>query len=77
MERRNRNAEFIADRAGRLYDKFVGFLDDMQELGTRLNKAQESYTGAMDKRSVRKGNLIRQVETEAPPILRTRKLKVK
>jgi DNA recombination protein RmuC len=61
-ERRNRNAEAIAEHAGRIYDKFVGFLGDMGELGTRLGKARESYEGAMGKLSTGKGNLIRQVE---------------
>jgi DNA recombination protein RmuC len=62
VERRNRNADAIAERAGKLYDKFVGFLDDMKSIGERLNQAQASYAGAMDKLSDGKGNLVRQVE---------------
>jgi DNA recombination protein RmuC len=62
VERRNRNADAIAERAGKLYDKFVGFLDDMKSVGERLNQAQASYAGAMDKLSDGKGNLVRQVE---------------
>jgi DNA recombination protein RmuC len=62
VERRNKNAEAIADRAGKLYDKFVGFLHEMRALGDRLTQAQESYAGAMDKLSDGRGNLIRQVE---------------
>lgn len=62
VERRNRNAEAIADRAGRIYDKFVGFLADMEDLGNRLNKARESYDCALGKLSTGRGNLVRQVE---------------
>jgi DNA recombination protein RmuC len=62
VERRNRNAEEIAERAGKLYDKFVGFVADLDELGSRLSQAQTSYAEAMDKLSKGKGNLVRQVE---------------
>jgi DNA recombination protein RmuC len=62
VERRNRNAEEIAARAGRLYDKFVGFLGDMQILGKRLDNARESYDGAMGKLATGGGNIVRQVE---------------
>ncbi len=62
VDRRNHNAEAIADRAGKIYDKFVGFLDDMEGLGSRLDKARESYDGAMGKLSTGRGNLVRQVE---------------
>ena len=62
VERRNRNAEAIAERAGKLYDKFVGFLDDMGELGNRLQQARVSYDGAMGKLAGGRGNLVRQVE---------------
>ncbi len=62
VERRNRNAEEIADRAGKLYDKFVGFLGDMQTLGERLTNARKSYDGAMGKLALGGGNIVRQVE---------------
>ncbi len=62
VERRNRNAEDIAARAGKLYDKFVGFIDDLQDLGGRLDQAKESFEGAMGKLSTGRGNIVRQVE---------------
>jgi DNA recombination protein RmuC len=62
VERRNQNAEAIADRAGHLYTKFVGFVDDMQGLGRRLSQAQTSYTAAMGKLQTGAGNLIGQAE---------------
>lgn len=62
VERRNRNAEMIADRAGRLYDKFVGFAEDMGKLGNNLSTAQRTYDAAIGKLSQGNGNLVRQVE---------------
>jgi DNA recombination protein RmuC len=62
VERRNKNAEIIAERAGRLYDKFVGFLGDMEAIGGRLEQARESFDGAMGKLSSGRGNIVRQVE---------------
>ena len=62
VERQNRNAQDIADRAGRLYDKFVGFVGDMQALGGRIDAAKDSFLGAMNKLSSGQGNLVRQVE---------------
>jgi DNA recombination protein RmuC len=62
VERRNRNAEAIAARAGQLYDKLVGFVEDMAVLGNRLIQARTSYDDAMGKLSSGRGNLVRQVE---------------
>ena len=62
VERRNRNAEDIAKRAGLLYDKFVGFAGDMQALGGRIDQAKSSYADAMNKLTNGSGNIVRQVE---------------
>jgi DNA recombination protein RmuC len=62
VERRNRNAEEIAKRAGSLYEKFVGFAGDMQALGGRIDQAKSSYDEAMSKLSSGRGNIVRQVE---------------
>jgi DNA recombination protein RmuC len=62
VERRNKNAEAIATRAGQLYDKFVGFIEDMQGLGKRMEQAQSTYADAMSKLTNGSGNLLRQVE---------------
>lgn len=61
-EYQQRNASDIAERAGRLYDKFCGFVDDLQTMGQELAKAQKSYDGAMNKLSQGRGNLVRQAE---------------
>ena len=62
VERRNRNAEAIAERAGKIYDKFVSFIDDLTTLQSRLNQARDSFDHAMTKLSSGRGNLMRQVE---------------
>src|SRR5262249_24682685 len=62
VEHRNRNAEAIAERAGRIYDKFVEFLEGMDNVGHRLDQTRASYERAMNKLSSGKGNLVRQVK---------------
>jgi DNA recombination protein RmuC len=62
VERRSKNAETIATRAGQLYDKFVGFIEDMRRLGQRMEQAQSTYTDALSKLTNGNGNLLRQVE---------------
>ena len=59
---RNRNAFDIAERAGRLYDKFVGFVEDVEEARRRLDAAREALAGASGKLSTGRGNLVGQVE---------------
>ncbi len=59
IERRHRNADDIAARAGTIYDKFVGFAEDMTSLGSRLNQARDSYDKAMSKLRAGSGNVVR------------------
>ncbi len=59
---RNRNVVEIADRAGKLYDKFVGFVDDLNEAKTKLDAARNALAGASSKLETGRGNLIGQVE---------------
>ena len=62
VDTRNKNAEAIAADAGRLYDKFVGFTEDMKSLGNRLKQAQSTYDAAMNKLTIGSGNLTARVE---------------
>jgi DNA recombination protein RmuC len=62
VERRNRNAEEIAKRAGLLYDKVAGFVSSMEGVGTRLRQAQGSYDVAIGQLTQGTGNLLRQTE---------------
>ncbi|MBK8499592.1 MAG: DNA recombination protein RmuC [Flavobacteriales bacterium] len=61
-ERIARNHLEIADRAGKLYDKFIGFTEDLIKVGNQLKLAKGSYDDAMGKLSEGSGNLVRQVE---------------
>lgn len=62
QDHQNRNALEIAKQCGNLYDKFVGFVDDLEKLGQRLDQAQTSYHDAFNKLKTGKGNLIRAAE---------------
>ena len=62
QDHQNRNALEIAKQCGSLYDKFVGFVDDLEKLGQRLDQAQTSYHDAFSKLKSGKGNLIRTAE---------------
>ena len=62
IEKRHRNAEEIASRAGALYDKVVGFLGSMDKLDGHLDKARSSFDAARGQLSTGKGNMVRQVE---------------
>ncbi|CAG9000845.1 MAG: hypothetical protein CENE_02852 [Candidatus Celerinatantimonas neptuna] len=61
-EYQQRNVAQIAERAGRLYDKFCGFVEELMLLGNSLDKAQVSYQSAIQKLSEGRGNLIRRAE---------------
>lgn len=63
VERRNHNAEAIAKRAGLLYDKVVGFVDNMEHIGRRLGQAQDAYQDAFGQLSRGRGNVLSQAET--------------
>jgi len=62
IEQQNRNADEIAKRGGQLYDKFVGFVEDMKIIGGRLSQAQSTYDDAMGKLAQGTGNLVGQAE---------------
>jgi DNA recombination protein RmuC len=49
QEDRSNNVQEIAKRGAMLYDKFVGFCEDIEDIGLRLQKAQESYQSATSK----------------------------
>ena len=63
VEKRNKNAELIADRAGKLYDKVTSFVQSMEKVGERLGLAQDSYDQAFNQLSKGRGNVISQVQT--------------
>ena len=62
QERQNRNVMEIAKQAGDLYDKFVGFVETLQEVGERIAAAQKVHGEAVKKLSTGRGNLVRRAE---------------
>jgi DNA recombination protein RmuC len=52
----------IADRGGKLYDKFAGFVEDLQSVGKSLDDAHAAWEKASNKLQTGPGNLIRQAE---------------
>ncbi len=61
-EKQNRNAEEIARRAGALYDKLRGFVEEMDKLGGQVRTLDKTYKSAYAKLVSGKGNLVRQAE---------------
>ncbi len=62
-ERQNENARAIADKAGIVYDKIRGFVEDLDKLGKQLSTVQSTYDGVMGKLTYGNGNLIRQASS--------------
>ncbi|QKF73453.1 DNA recombination protein [Aliarcobacter faecis] len=56
--RQNENAKEISKQAADLYDKFVGFLNDFEDIGKSIDKSKDSYDKAINKLSSGRGNLI-------------------
>ncbi len=57
QERQNRNVLEIARLSGSMYDKFVGFLSDMESIGRNIRQSQDAYDKALNKLSTGAGNL--------------------
>lgn len=61
-DKQNRFALEIAEEAGKMYDKFVGFVEDMDKLGKQLFTVQHTYQDAVKKMSTGTGNLLSRAE---------------
>jgi len=62
QEYQSRNAFEIAKSGGDLYDKFVGFVDDLKNIGKKIDDSKQSYDAAINKLSDGRGNLISRAE---------------
>ncbi|HRH67515.1 MAG TPA: DNA recombination protein RmuC [Bacteroidia bacterium] len=62
QERQTRNAMEIARQGGALYDKFKGFVDDLLEVGKKMDSAKTSYSDAMNKLTSGNGNIVKRIE---------------
>jgi len=61
-EKQTRNTEMIADEGGKLYDKFILFLEDLENLGKQINRTQKTWDDAHNKLVSGRGNIIGKVE---------------
>ena len=61
-DKQTKNALKIADETGKLYDKFVNFVGDLEDIGKHLDKANSVYEEAFKKFSTGRGNIISRVE---------------
>jgi len=61
-ENQNKNAQIIADKAGKMYDKFVGFVDSLNDIKLRLDQADSAWYAAENKLKTGRGNLINQAD---------------
>lgn len=62
QEKQNRNAIEIAKQSGELYDKFVGFMEDLVSIGNNLKQTKDNYDKSMNKLIEGRGNLVKRVE---------------
>ncbi len=62
VERQNRNAIEIAEKAGLLYDKFVGFIGNMEDVGKKISDASDCYDTAFKQLSTGRGNIVSKIE---------------
>ncbi|MFT4861277.1 MAG: DNA recombination protein RmuC [Pseudohongiellaceae bacterium] len=63
LVQQNQNAKEIANKAGALYDKFVAFVDDVEDVGAKIEASKRSFEKAQNKLTTGRGNLIRRAET--------------
>ena len=73
LEKQNKHAHDIARRAGLLYDKFVGFLTSIEDIGKALGKATDAHEKAFSQLSSGSGNLVGQIEKLKAMGIRTKK----
>ena len=61
-EYQNRNTMEIAERGAKLYDKFVGFVENLEKVGKGLDQAKNAYTDAYKQLSTGNDNLVTQTQ---------------
>ena len=63
QENQTRNVLEIARQSGALYDKFAGFISDMENIGKNIDSTRKTYDSAINKLYIGSGNLINRVES--------------
>ncbi|NND93941.1 MAG: DNA recombination protein RmuC [Flavobacteriales bacterium] len=72
-EAHNQNAQAIALRGSKLYDKFVGFVESLEDMGAHLDKAKEKYDEGFKKLKTGRGNLVDQATKLRSMVGKTKK----
>lgn len=62
-EYQNKNAYEIAERGAKLHDKFVGFIENLEQVGSFIDKAKERYTDAHKQLTTGNDNIVKQIAT--------------
>jgi DNA recombination protein RmuC len=62
QENQTKNAQEIARLSGALYDKFIGFTEDMVKIKTNIDRTSSAYEDAVKKMKDGNGNMIRTAE---------------
>lgn len=62
LEKQNKNALEIAQEGAKLYDKFVGFLDDFEKIGKTFETGSKQFLDAMGKLKDGPGNVFKKME---------------
>jgi DNA recombination protein RmuC len=62
QERQTKNVMEIARQGGELYDKFVGFLTDMQKIEKGIEDSNKAYQSAINKLSTGSGNIVKRIQ---------------
>ena len=62
QEKQSRNVFAIAEESGKMYDKFVGFLKDLETIKRGIDQSSVAYENAMNKLQTGSGNLVRRAE---------------
>lgn len=73
QDNQTKNALDIADEGAKLYDKFIGFIDDFIKIGDRLDSAKDLHNQALKKAKTGSGNLVNRIEKMRILGLKTRK----
>ena len=58
----NKNAEKIIENSGKMYEKFVGFLETFEDIGKKISTTNDSYNKAFNQLKDGRGNLIKQAK---------------
>ena len=61
-EYQNKNAQLIAERGAKMYDKLCLFIDNLKDVGKHLDKAKETWSESLGQLSTGRDNLVGQAE---------------